>query len=181
MSVRRAVPVLLLALTPTAIAAQADRPAQVDDLVLTAQERQLLGEPVSAGLAGEELAERAQDLTARMRCPVCQGLSIADSTTPAARAIAARVEALLAAGYSEDQVLTYFEASYGEFIRLAPKPEGFNLIAWLLPIVALLAAALWLALRARRAGLEGAEEERDDLDEYLRRVRREVGRREVER
>lgn len=178
MSRRRTAFALVLLLAPVVAPAQQTLP---EELVLSDQERQLLGEPQASGLAGQELAEAAHDLTARMRCPVCQGLSIADSTTPAARAIAARVEALLAAGYSEGQVLTYFEASYGEFIRLAPKPEGLNLVVWVLPVLVLLAAAAWLTLRARRAGGERTEEAREGLTEYLQQVREEVACGEVER
>ena len=139
------------------------------ELQLTERDRALLGSPAGDGLTGEALRERTEELSALMRCPVCQGLSVADSPTPAARAMKARVEALLEAGYSDDQILIYFEASYGEFIRLAPKPQGFNLVAWLLPVVAILVAAVWLTLRARRP-LEGPE-----LSEYVERVRREVG------
>lgn len=148
-------------------------PAPGGELVLTESDRRLLGEPAGSALTGDRLERRTENLTSRMRCPVCQGLSIADSPTPAALAMKARVEALLAAGYSEEQILGYFEASYGEFIRLAPKPEGLNLVAWLLPIVALVAAAVWLTLRARRAGAGKAD---DDLDDYVRRVRQEVER-----
>ncbi len=138
---------------------------------LSASERTLLGHPESEPMEGARLKQRAEEVSAEMRCPVCQGLSVADSPTPAAVAMKGRVRGLLAAGYSEDQILRYFEASYGEFIRLAPKPVGFNLIAWLLPLVALVLAAAWLTLRARRgAGL--AEEE--DLSQYLEQVRREV-------
>lgn len=168
----RAASVLVLLLVAASVDGQVG-PAPGGELVLTESDRQLLGEPAGSALIGERLERRTESLTSRMRCPVCQGLSIADSPTPAALAMKARVEALLAAGYSEEQILGYFEASYGEFIRLAPKPEGLNLVAWLLPVVALVAAAAWLTLRARRAG---DEETADDLDDYVRRVRQEVER-----
>lgn len=179
MNLRITLVVLVLGLLPagppavralgTADAAPSSTPGE---LMLTDDERAFLGSPAGDGASGEELARRTHELTARMRCPVCQGLSIADSPTPAARAMKARVEALLAVGYSEQQILHLFEASYGEFIRLAPKPEGLNLVAWLLPVAALLAAAAWLVLRARRPGSPSEE----DLSEYVRRVRREVQR-----
>lgn len=169
----RAALVVVLLLSAASAHGQVESAAPGGELVITETDRQLLGEPAGGGLAGDRLERRTESLTSRMRCPVCQGLSIADSPTPAARAMKARVGALLAAGYSEEQILVYFEASYGEFIRLAPKPEGLNLVAWLLPIVALIAAAAWLTLRARRAGDEKTAE---DLDDYVRRVRQEVER-----
>ncbi len=149
----------------------ASEPLDAGELILSDSERALLGPPSGSPLSGAVLERRTEKLASRMRCPVCQGLSVADSPTPAALAMKARVEALLAAGYADDQILRYFEASYGEFIRLAPKPQGLNLVAWLAPIVALAAAAAWLTLRARRQRSDGEE----DLSRYLDQVRREVG------
>ncbi len=163
--------VLVLLLAAIAGAQIAEAPPNADELILTDSDRQILGQPEGRGLAGTELTAATEELTSRMRCPVCQGLSIADSPTPAAQAMKARVEALLAAGYSEEQILRYFEASYGEFIRLAPKPVGINLVAWLLPLAAIAAAAAWLTLRARRRPLV-----EEDLSDYVEQVRREVGR-----
>ena len=130
--------------------------------------------------------------------------TLADSPTTAALAIREEARDLLAVGYSEDQVLAYFERSYGEFILLSPKPEGFNLVVWILPFVALLAGALVIAGRMRRrarlvvrsAGLAGSpgtgtdvaakavpatgtatkttSEIPDELAAYAERVRREV-------
>ena len=56
---------------------------------------------------------------------------------------------MLALGYSEDQVIAAFERSYGEFIRLEPKAEGFNWMVWLMPIVAFAVGALLIFLRLR--------------------------------
>jgi cytochrome c-type biogenesis protein CcmH len=53
-----------------------------------------------------------------------------------------QIEALVAAGYGDDEVLRYFEASYGEFIRMMPRAEGFNLLVWLIPALAMLLGAL---------------------------------------
>ena len=170
----RPVAAATLTLLPIVVAvagAQSDEQANANQLILTDSDRQILGQPEGRERSGGELAAVTEDLTSRMRCPVCQGLSIADSPTPAAVAMKARVEGLLAAGYSEEQILRYFEASYGEFIRLAPKPVGINLVAWLLPLVAIAAAAAWLTLRARRR--PQAEE---DLSDYVEQVRREVER-----
>ena len=89
----------------------------------------------------------------------------------------------MARGYTEEQVLEYFEKSYGEFILLAPKKRGLNWLVWLAPIAILLAGA---ALIVRRMGspptpAPAPESDpdnavADDLDEYTRRVRQEVSR-----
>jgi cytochrome c-type biogenesis protein CcmH len=118
-----------------------------------------------------------------MRCPVCQGLSVEDSHTDTAVAMKAETRELLAAGFSPEQTLSYFEASYGEFIRLAPRAEGFNLLVWIAPVALLLLGAAIVAFRVRRKGPApaadpGAEPEEDEdpeLAAYLDQVRDDVG------
>jgi cytochrome c-type biogenesis protein CcmH len=138
---------------------------------LSDQERQQLGQPQGIALAGEALTSRAREVGSLLRCPVCQGLSVFDSPVPAAQAMQKKVELLLEAGYSEQQVLTYFETSYGEFVRLSPKPEGFNLVVWILPIVAIL---LGVAIVARRVRGVAVAEEEADLEAYRQRVREDL-------
>ena len=134
---------------------------------------ELLGPPAGSTRTGAELERVTAEVTRLMRCPVCQGLSVFDSGTPSALAMGAKAEVLLAAGYDREQVLTYFEASYGEFIRLAPKARGFNLFVWLVPALFLLLGG-WL-IRQRVSGKVSAEAEVDaELEAYRDRVRREV-------
>lgn len=162
---------LALALVAAAAAAQT-APGPAPNL-----ERQRLGEPDGPPLAGARLEQLTEEVAGLMRCPVCQGLSVADSPTPLAAAMKNEVRELLAAGYSPQQVLVYFERSYGEFIRLAPRAEGFNLTVWLAP-AALLLAGLLLIWRRRQtpAAARAAPTTAPELDPYLERVRREVGR-----
>ncbi|MCP4204538.1 MAG: cytochrome c-type biogenesis protein CcmH [bacterium] len=149
--------------------------------------RDLIGAPLGERLAGPELDRLTEEVTRLMRCPVCQGLSVADSPTTSALAMREEARDLLASGYTEDQVLAYFERSYGEFIRLSPKPEGFNLVVWILPFGALLAGALVIAGRMRRRARLAPEAAGErptarkpggeipaELASYAERVRREV-------
>lgn len=163
----------LLALAPLApVAAQREPGFPLDMEVraeLDAADRQRLGRPEGERLTGNELAERTHAVAALMRCPSCQGLSVADSPTATSAAMRAKIERFLAGGYSEDQVLAYFEASYGEFIRLAPRPRGFNLVVWIAPIATLLAGLGLVAWRVR--GARHAQREAADLERYRRRVR----------
>jgi cytochrome c-type biogenesis protein CcmH len=65
----------------------------------------------------------------------------------------AQVKELLSAGYDQEQILTYFERSYGEFVRLEPPLRGVNWIVWVAPLAALLAGAgvvAWALSRLRR-------------------------------
>jgi cytochrome c-type biogenesis protein CcmH len=141
----------------------------------------IIGNPDGPPLAGEELERRTQELAEVMRCPVCQALSVADSRTASAMAMREEASDLLAVGYSETQVLSYFEKSYGEFILLAPRKKGLNWLVWLAPIGVLLGGgALVLSKTGKRAspaedGKAATSGGEDDLSLYAERVRQEVG------
>ena len=150
--------------------------AQTSQEALGVDNLAVMGAPEGTPLSGAELDAHTEELTSLMRCPVCQGLSIADSGTMIALAMKEEVRQFIAAGYSDDQILRYFEASYGEFIRLAPKATGFNLTVWIAPVVALLLGALLVVHRLRSKPAVAAAEEApvDDLAEYRDRVRQEL-------
>ena len=99
-------------------------------------------------------AQRADALAAELRCPDCQGLSVADSQTASAREIRRQVAELVDAGATDEEVRARFVDRYGEWIRLAPASPA----AWILPFVALVAGvaalAAWL-VRRRPAPVAG--------------------------
>lgn len=138
---------LALALWPCAATLRGDEgaPAAPDPRVL-------VGAPRGAPLAGVALDAEAKRVGGLLRCPVCQGLSVADSPVGMAVDMREQVRDMVAAGYDEEQVLAYFEKSYGEFVRLEPPLRGVNWIVWAGPLAALLAGAGIVArvLRAPR-------------------------------
>jgi cytochrome c-type biogenesis protein CcmH len=98
-------------------------------------------------------AARAHDLATELRCPECQGLSVADSNAPTSKAIRADIKRRIAAGESDGQIRQVYVDDYGEDILLSPQSSGIGLIVWVLPFLglALGAAGIWFALaRARR-------------------------------
>jgi len=119
----------------------------------------VVGAPHGAPLTGKALEARAEEVAALLRCPVCQGLSVKDSPATMAQMMKAQVRDLLAAGYDEDQVLAYFERSYGEFVRLEPPLRGVNWLVWLGPGVGLLLGGGLVAwvLRAQRRAAPAAD------------------------
>ena len=133
-------------LAALAAAQDAPRPAALDPAFV-------VGEPKGQPLTGAALDARTKEVAGLLRCPVCQGLSVADSPATMASNMEAEVKALLAAGYADDQVLAYFERSYGEFVRLQPPLRGVNWLVWLGPLAGLLAggATVFLALRRSAA------------------------------
>ncbi len=110
---------------------------------------EIVGAPAGPPLTGEALREQTHIVAKLMRCPVCQGLSVADSPSESALAMKKEVEDLVARGYDAEQILLYFETSYGEFIRLEPKFEGFNLLVWAAPILMLVGGGGWVAWSMR--------------------------------
>ena len=94
---------------------------------------------------------RVQALGKQLRCPMCQGLSIADSGSSAARAQMDRVRELVAEGKTDDEIRTYFVARYGEWALLEPAAHGVNWLVWLLPVALLLLGVAFIARQLRRA------------------------------
>jgi cytochrome c-type biogenesis protein CcmH len=86
-------------------------------------------------------AERADALARDLRCPDCQGLSVADSPTASAQEIRRQIDALLADGASDDEVRAHFVARYGDWILLAPSSP----LAWIVPFAVVLAGVAGLA------------------------------------
>lgn len=141
------------------------------------------GEPASPGrpqgppLSGPRLDHMTEEVSAVIRCPTCQGLAVRDSPATAAVDMQREIRALLAAGYSAEQVLSTFEQAYGEFIRLEPKAEGLGWLVWLAPFAALAAGGVVVTRRLRVA----ARHRRHDpsahgsgLETYSQRARQEV-------
>jgi cytochrome c-type biogenesis protein CcmH len=125
----------------------------------------VVGPPRAGKLAGDALEQRTREVAALLRCPVCQGLSVADSPSTMATNMRAQVRELVAAGYDQEQILAYFERSYGEFVRLQPPLRGVNWLVWLAPVVGLLGggAVVWWALRRPRTAAEAEPAPAADL------------------
>jgi len=100
--------------------------------------------------ADSVLEGRTSAVAAQLRCPVCQGLSIQDSPSGLAQSMRAVVREQLAQGRTPDDVKAYFVSKYGEWILLAPKARGFNLVAYLVPVVVVVAGVVVIGLAVRR-------------------------------
>jgi cytochrome c-type biogenesis protein CcmH len=123
-----------------------------------------IGTPKGTPLAGADLDARTAEVGALLRCPVCQGLSVADSPATMARNMKAEVREKLAAGYDREQILQHFERSYGEFVRLEPPMRGVNWLVWLGPLAALLGGGVvvaWALKRSKHAPTSAEATDRD--------------------
>jgi cytochrome c-type biogenesis protein CcmH len=135
---------------------------------------QIIGPPAGMPVTGAQLERRTMEISSELRCPVCQGLAIGDSPSIMAANMKAQVRELLERGYTEPQILSYFEKSYGQFVLLKPKFQGVNALVWILPVLALAAGFVLVITKAKKletAPLKVAATEEPTDDPYLARVR----------
>ena len=81
---------------------------------------------------------RARAITQELRCVVCQNQSVDDSNAPLAHDIRVLVRERIAAGDTDEQVIQFMVARYGNFFLLRPPFQWDTLALWLGPAVFLL-------------------------------------------
>ena len=89
------------------------------------------------------------ELEGEVMCPVC-GTTLDQSNSPAAEQIKRLIRQRIAAGDTRSRIKSRLVAEYGQAILAAPERKGFGLLAWWLPIVGILAAALLVGAGAWR-------------------------------
>lgn len=139
----------------------------------------VLGLLLSVSLALTPAQEaRAKSLGSNLRCPICTGLPITESTNDISREMLQGVREQVAAGRSDRDIYSYFAARYGNFVLLDPPKEGSNLLLWGAPLVALAGggAVLWGVLRKRNTASTPPTESvaEQPFDPFLAQVRRET-------
>lgn len=99
-----------------------------------------------------ELERRALALGHRLRCVVCQNQSIAESNAELAHDLMNQVRAMLQAGKSEQEIVDFLVARYGEFVLFEPPFDARTLLLWVGPfaLAALGLFGLWSGLRRRQ-------------------------------
>jgi cytochrome c-type biogenesis protein CcmH len=94
--------------------------------------------------------ERVQDIASNLRCPDCEALSVAESSTPTARAIRRDIRKRVVDGESDDAIQAVYVERYGESTLLEPSGSGLGVIVWGLPVAVLIAAGAGLVIASRR-------------------------------
>ena len=103
--------------------------------------------PAGGAPAGVESATR--EIARSLRCPVCEGLSVADLPTALAAEMRALIRKKVAAGRSAEEIVAYFVERYGEEVALVPRRQGLGLALWWGPVAifvlgkAVVARTLW--------------------------------------
>lgn len=132
---------------------------------------------LAAGAATASDPPIAADLEAKLVCPVCE-TTLDQSNAPVAERMKLYIRERIAAGDSEQEIVDALVEEFGPGVVATPPKSGFGLLAWLVPLVALIGGALVLAVLVRtwsRARTEDANER--SLDPTLeRRVDEELAR-----
>ena len=116
------------------------------------------------------LEQRARDISAGLRCPVCQNESIDESNATLSRDLRLLVRERLLEGDSNGEVVDYVTQRYGEFVLLKPRTTGSTLILWATAPVLLLLALLvgWRSIGCQsRAPDPLSDDEQRRIDELI--------------
>ncbi|CDF83062.1 Cytochrome c-type biogenesis protein CcmH [Pseudomonas knackmussii B13] len=102
--------------------------------------------------------QRFRDLTTELRCPKCQNQDIADSNAPIAADLRKQIYEQLKQGKSDDQIVDYMVARYGDFVRYKPPVNERTWLLWFGPAALLGFGVLVIGVMVarRRRGASGA-------------------------
>lgn len=114
-----------------------------------------------AALAADPVAEkRLQGLSEELRCLVCQNQTIADSNAELALDLRREIRTMIKAGQSDQQIIDFMVARYGDFVLYRPPVKGVTLLLWggpvLLLLIGLIALVRYLKRRAVRVAAQEA-------------------------
>jgi cytochrome c-type biogenesis protein CcmH len=108
-------------------------------------------------LDDQVLETRARDISKGLRCPVCQNENIDDSNSAISRELRLLVRDRLIEGDTNEEVVDFIVARYGEYVLLEPTKDGFNMILWVAPLGMLLLALGAGFATVRRKGSASAD------------------------
>ncbi len=132
---------------------------------------------IACGGPEPTLEERAYALDRQLMCPVCDGQTVDQSNAQVSLDMKEVIREKLKAGESEDEILDYFSARYGDAVLASPPASGFSAVVWIVPPAVLLLGAALLAVVMRRMKKRDTGERHSDaeLGDYLAQVDRELG------
>ena len=121
------------------------------------------------------LEERAREISKGLRCPVCQNESIDESNANIARDLRLLVRDRLEEGDTDEEVVDFIVARYGEFVLLRPTIDGSNWMLWaagpFMLVLALFLSFVYVRGRAKSTAQHEAAltaEERARLEQILK-------------
>jgi len=125
-------------------------------------------------LAAKEAAPAAADpvlearmtrIAAELRCLVCQNQTIADSNADLAQDLRRQVREMIQQGRSDDQIIEFMTARYGDFVLYRPPLKASTALLWFGPALLLVGGLLVLVLVLRRRSRMAPEAFEPDQDD----------------
>ena len=112
-------------------------------------------------LADDPVIEaRLKAMSSELRCLVCQNTTLADSTAPLAEDLRKEIREQLRAGKSNQEVIDYLVARYGDFVRYRPPVNNETALLWFGPFILLIIGGLVLyRVLKKHAGSEDIQGE----------------------
>ena len=107
--------------------------------------------------ADPQLERRVISVAEELRCLVCQNQTIADSNAPLAVDLRDQVREKMRQGMSDQEIVDYMVARYGDFVRYRPPLKVTTVLLWFGPLVLLLCAVFFLMRRLRSGASERIE------------------------
>ncbi len=99
------------------------------------------------------LAERMKKLESELRCLVCQNQTLAESPAGLAGDLRREVRTLIDQGKTDDEIKSFLQARYGDFVLYRPPVDRKTYLLWFGPFVLLVGGGLllwWMARRRRQ-------------------------------
>jgi cytochrome c-type biogenesis protein CcmH len=97
-----------------------------------------------------QLEQRYHKLNNELRCPKCVNQSIADSNAGISEDLRNIVYEKLLEGKSDQEIKTFLQQRYGNFILYQPEKKGANLLLWFGPALGLMTVLIFLFARLRK-------------------------------
>jgi len=111
---------------------------------------------VGVGHRPANMDRRVQDVATTLKCPSCNGESVAASNAPIAQSMRVEIRHQLGQGRTPAQIRSWFERRYGSDVVTLPSSRGPEVLLWVLPGLVLCGgAALALGLVRRRTRARG--------------------------
>jgi len=104
---------------------------------------------IAAGAECPTQAQVAEGLTCQCGC----GLTVANCNHPMCSfsvPVRAEIDSMIGRGMSRAQIIAFYRHKFGEKVLSAPTAEGFNLLAWTMPFLAVLLGGAFIVITANR-------------------------------
>jgi cytochrome c-type biogenesis protein CcmH len=111
--------------------------------------------------------EQVDAVAETIRCPQCDGESVAQSDADISRQIRTDIAQRLQEGQTPDQIREYYGGKYGDSILVTPQSNGLVALVWIIPVAALVIAIAGLVVAFRRWGERGVVAASDDDRELV--------------